>query len=38
MLEVMPDDADVLCMHPMFGPDSGKDSWQGLPCVYEQVR
>ena len=25
-------------MHPMFGPESGKHGWGGLPCVYEQVR
>ena len=22
----------------MFGPESGKEGWHGLPCVYEQVR
>jgi hypothetical protein len=29
---------DVLCTHPMFGPDSGKGSWQGLNFMYETVR
>eukprot|EP00741_Cyanophora_paradoxa_P000652 tig00000430_g628.t1 len=29
---------DLLCCHPMFGPQSGKDSWRGLPMVYENVR
>jgi aspartate/methionine/tyrosine aminotransferase/prephenate dehydratase/prephenate dehydrogenase len=30
--------SDLLCTHPMFGPDSGKTSWVGLPFVYENVR
>jgi len=38
MLAVLPPTADVLCTHPMFGPDSGRHGWQGLPCVYDQVR
>ncbi len=29
---------DILCTHPMFGPDSGKGSWQGLNFMYECVR
>lgn len=29
---------DILCTHPMFGPDSGKGSWQGLNMMYEVVR
>ena len=29
---------DILCTHPMFGPDSGKGSWQGLNFMYERVR
>ena len=29
---------DILCTHPMFGPESGKFSWRGLPFVYEKVR
>lgn len=37
MLDCVPADSDVLCMHPMFGPDSGRNSWRNLPCVYEQV-
>ena len=27
-----------MCTHPMFGPDSGKDSWSGLNLMYENVR
>ena len=38
MLAHLPATSDILCMHPMFGPESGKGSWQGLPCVFEQVR
>jgi len=29
---------DILCTHPMFGPDSGKGSWAGLNFMYEKVR
>jgi prephenate dehydrogenase len=38
LLELLPQDADILCTHPMFGPESGRYSWKGLPFVYEQVR
>jgi len=38
MLQLLPAEADLLCLHPMFGPESGKDDWQGLPLVYEGVR
>ena len=38
MLKVLPETADILCTHPMFGPESGKLSWEGLPFVYEKVR
>jgi arogenate dehydrogenase (NADP+) len=36
--QVLPLDFDILCTHPMFGPESGKDSWKGLPFVYDKVR
>ena len=29
---------DILCTHPMFGPDSGAGSWQGLNLMFERVR
>lgn len=29
---------DILCTHPMFGPESGKYSWNNLPMVYDKVR
>lgn len=29
---------DILCTHPMFGPDSGSGSWKGLNFMYEKVR
>ncbi|CAM9394727.1 unnamed protein product [Chrysoparadoxa australica] len=38
MQELLPHDADVLCTHPMFGPESGGVSWQGLPFLYDKVR
>ncbi|ONK67872.1 uncharacterized protein A4U43_C05F4680 [Asparagus officinalis] len=38
LLQVLPEEADILCTHPMFGPESGKQGWKGLPLVYEKVR
>jgi exosome complex component RRP43 len=38
MLALLPDECDILCTHPMFGPESGKHGWAGLPFVYERVR
>ena len=38
MMNALPDDSDILCSHPMFGPESGKFGWQGLPFIYEKVR
>ncbi|KAH9304582.1 hypothetical protein KI387_008986, partial [Taxus chinensis] len=37
-LQVLPPEFDILCTHPMFGPESGKSGWSGLPLVYEKVR
>jgi len=37
-LKLLPKNFDILCLHPMFGPDSGKGSWRDLPLVYEKVR
>lgn len=33
-----PAGCDVVCTHPMFGPESGSRGWGGLPFVYEKVR
>lgn len=38
MLELLPQECDILCTHPMFGPDSGKDGWHNLNFVYEKTR
>ena len=38
MLSLLPSDCDILCTHPMFGPESGKMGWQGLPFLYDRVR
>ncbi len=38
MKKLLPADCDILCTHPMFGPDSGKYTWKNLPFVYESVR
>ncbi|XP_044509012.1 arogenate dehydrogenase 2, chloroplastic [Mangifera indica] len=38
LLQVLPAEMDVLCTHPMFGPESGKDSWKDLTFVFDRVR
>ncbi|KAF7154123.1 hypothetical protein RHSIM_Rhsim01G0055700 [Rhododendron simsii] len=38
LMQMLPLDFDILCTHPMFGPESGKDGWNKLPFVYEKVR
>nr|QKY15326.1 arogenate/prephenate dehydrogenase (fisN) [Polytomella parva] len=35
---VLPPNMDILCTHPMFGPDSGRGSWNGLNFMYERVQ
>ncbi|KAJ7976710.1 Arogenate dehydrogenase [Quillaja saponaria] len=37
-LQHLPSQFDILCTHPMFGPESGKNGWKGLPFVYDKVR
>jgi arogenate dehydrogenase (NADP+) len=38
LLERLDPGFDILCTHPMFGPSSGKASWEGLNLQYETVR
>ncbi|KAI4380063.1 hypothetical protein MLD38_006292 [Melastoma candidum] len=38
LLQLLPPDFDVLCTHPMFGPESARNSWHGLNFAYEKVR
>ena len=38
LLSKLPPSMDILCTHPMFGPDSGKESWRGLNFQFERVR
>ena len=38
LLNRLPAELDILCTHPMFGPDSGKGSWAKLPFMFERVR
>ncbi|KAK4385276.1 Arogenate dehydrogenase 1, chloroplastic [Sesamum angolense] len=38
MLQVLPSDSDVLCTHPMFGPESGRHGWKDLSFMYDKVR
>ncbi|KAK1437437.1 hypothetical protein QVD17_03228 [Tagetes erecta] len=37
-MQILPLEFDILCTHPMFGPESGKNGWNGLPFVYDKVR
>ena len=37
-LQHLPPYFDVLCTHPMFGPESGKNGWKDLPFVFDKVR
>ncbi|KFK22706.1 hypothetical protein AALP_AAs49083U000100 [Arabis alpina] len=37
-LQALPQDFDILCTHPMFGPESGKNGWNGLSFVFDKVR
>ncbi|XP_074281169.1 arogenate dehydrogenase 2, chloroplastic [Silene latifolia] len=38
LLQRLPQHFDILCTHPMFGPESGKNGWGGLTFVYDKVR
>lgn len=38
MLKYLPEECDILCTHPMFGPDSGRNGWHNLNFVYEKTR
>jgi prephenate dehydrogenase len=38
MLALLPPECDILCTHPMFGPESGKFGWQGMPFLYDKIR
>ncbi|PSC76454.1 arogenate prephenate dehydrogenase [Micractinium conductrix] len=38
LLRELPPEVDILCTHPMFGPDSGKGGWTGLNMQFERVR
>ncbi|KAL7524791.1 hypothetical protein ACHAXR_000714, partial [Thalassiosira sp. AJA248-18] len=38
LMEHLPEECDILCTHPMFGPDSAKHGWQGQTFVYERTR
>lgn len=38
LIDLLPEGCDIMCTHPMFGPDSGKNGWHGLNFVYERTR
>lgn len=38
MLESLPESVSILATHPMFGPESGKESVMGLPLMMHPVR
>lgn len=37
-MEVLSSKFGIVCTHPMFGPESGKNGWGKLPFVYDKVR
>ncbi|XP_011627086.1 arogenate dehydrogenase 1, chloroplastic [Amborella trichopoda] len=37
-LQVLSQEFDILCTHPMFGPESGRNGWSGLPFMFDKVR
>lgn len=37
-VEALPPEFGIVCTHPMFGPESGRYGWVGLPFIYDQVR
>ncbi|XP_006656476.1 arogenate dehydrogenase 2, chloroplastic-like [Oryza brachyantha] len=38
LLGTLPEEFDIICTHPMFGPESARDGWGGLPFVFDKVR
>ncbi|GFH58324.1 arogenate dehydrogenase (NADP+), plant [Chaetoceros tenuissimus] len=38
MLQCLPEECDILCSHPMFGPISGANGWNGLRFIFEKTR
>lgn len=38
LTELLPAAADILCTHPMSGPESGRSGWGGLPFVFDRLR
>lgn len=38
LIKLLPKECDIMCTHPMFGPDSGKNGWHNLNFVYERTR
>mmetsp|Transcript_4461 Transcript_4461/g.5160 ORF Transcript_4461/g.5160 Transcript_4461/m.5160 type:complete len:433 (-) Transcript_4461:422-1720(-) len=38
LIDLLPKECDIMCTHPMFGPDSGSNGWHGLNFVYERTR
>ncbi|XP_062229791.1 arogenate dehydrogenase 2, chloroplastic-like [Phragmites australis] len=38
LLGALPEELDIICTHPMFGPESARDGWAGLPFVFDKVR
>lgn len=38
MMDILPQDVQILATHPMFGPDSGKNGVEGLPLVFSPLR
>nr|5T95_A Chain A, Prephenate dehydrogenase 1 [Glycine max]5T95_B Chain B, Prephenate dehydrogenase 1 [Glycine max] len=38
LLRELPEDSDILCTHPMFGPQTAKNGWTDHTFMYDKVR
>ncbi|RYR53870.1 hypothetical protein Ahy_A06g029118 [Arachis hypogaea] len=37
LLELLPSDFDILCVHPIFGPQSAFEGWTSLPFIFKKL-
>ena len=37
LVKKLPESCDILCTHPMFGPESAPDSWKDMKLVYDYI-
>lgn len=38
LLRELPEDSDILCTHPMFGPQTANNGWADHTFMYDKVR